>query len=128
MDATICTRILEAGGEITGKSVCENLCLWGASSSAATGKSPFSSQPGAQLLTSDLQDQSIMCTPRDTRQEVPRPEAVCSSLAVTVTLVSEVIKVIPPSGVSVPSIHSSSVGGSIRLVRSGTIHPFWRTS
>ncbi|KAK4694105.1 amidase, partial [Phenoliferia sp. Uapishka_3] len=36
-DATICTRILEAGGEILGKAVCENLCLWGASFSAATG-------------------------------------------------------------------------------------------
>ncbi|KAL8283253.1 hypothetical protein RQP46_006031 [Phenoliferia psychrophenolica] len=38
-DATICTRILESGGEITGKAVCENLCLWGASSSAASGGS-----------------------------------------------------------------------------------------
>lgn len=37
-DATIVTRILEAGGIINGKAVCENLSLWGVSCSAATGK------------------------------------------------------------------------------------------
>ncbi|WWC57819.1 uncharacterized protein I303_100354 [Kwoniella dejecticola CBS 10117] len=36
-DATIVTRILEAGGKITGKAVCENLSLWGVSCSANTG-------------------------------------------------------------------------------------------
>jgi len=36
-DATLVTRILAAGGEITGKAVCENLCLSGASHTAATG-------------------------------------------------------------------------------------------
>ena len=36
-DATIATRILEAGGIIVGKSVCENLSLWGVSNSSATG-------------------------------------------------------------------------------------------
>jgi amidase len=43
-DATITTRILEAGGVITGKGVCENLCLWGLSNSAATGESSRSSK------------------------------------------------------------------------------------
>jgi Asp-tRNA(Asn)/Glu-tRNA(Gln) amidotransferase A subunit family amidase len=38
-DATVVTRILEAGGEITGKAVCENLSLWGVSCSSSTGMS-----------------------------------------------------------------------------------------
>src|ERR1700761_4595128 len=37
-DATVVTRILEAGGHITGKAVCENMCHSGTSHSAATGK------------------------------------------------------------------------------------------
>jgi len=37
VDATVVTRILEAGGEIVGKSVCEDLCFSGASHTAATG-------------------------------------------------------------------------------------------
>ncbi|WWC67121.1 uncharacterized protein I206_101028 [Kwoniella pini CBS 10737] len=36
-DATIVTRILDAGGNITGKAVCENLSIWGVSCSANTG-------------------------------------------------------------------------------------------
>ncbi|KAJ3784285.1 amidase signature enzyme [Lentinula aff. detonsa] len=36
-DATVVTRILEAGGTITGKAVCENLSLGATSFSAATG-------------------------------------------------------------------------------------------
>jgi len=36
-DATIVTRILDAGGTILGKAVCENLCLSGGSHTAATG-------------------------------------------------------------------------------------------
>ncbi|KAK5018093.1 hypothetical protein LTR16_001816 [Cryomyces antarcticus] len=42
-DATVTTRILEAGGHITGKAVCENLCHSGTSHSAATGpvENPF---------------------------------------------------------------------------------------
>jgi amidase len=36
-DATIVTRILEAGGKVLGKSMCENMSLWGASGSASTG-------------------------------------------------------------------------------------------
>jgi hypothetical protein len=38
VDATIATRILQAGGEIKGKAVCENLSLWASSFSSATGE------------------------------------------------------------------------------------------
>lgn len=37
IDATVVTRILESGGEIAGKSACEDLCFSGASHTAATG-------------------------------------------------------------------------------------------
>jgi amidase len=37
IDATVVTRVLEAGGEITGKGVCENMCHSATSHSAATG-------------------------------------------------------------------------------------------
>ncbi|KAI5477157.1 hypothetical protein MNV49_006813 [Pseudohyphozyma bogoriensis] len=45
-DATIVTRILEAGGEITGKAVCENYSMFAASFSAATGKMDNAVAPG----------------------------------------------------------------------------------
>jgi amidase len=43
LDATVTTRILEAGGQILGKSVCENLCHSATSHSSGTGvvESPF---------------------------------------------------------------------------------------
>lgn len=37
IDATVVTRILEAGGEIVGKAACEDLCFSGASHTCATG-------------------------------------------------------------------------------------------
>ncbi|MBW2057293.1 MAG: amidase [Deltaproteobacteria bacterium] len=37
VDATIVTRILDAGGEIIGKAVCEDLCLTGGSHTSVTG-------------------------------------------------------------------------------------------
>ncbi|MDD9911223.1 MAG: amidase [Ahrensia sp.] len=37
IDATVVTRILEAGGTITGKSVCEHLCFSGGSHTSDTG-------------------------------------------------------------------------------------------
>lgn len=37
VDATIVTRILDAGGNIVGKAVCENLCVSGGSFTAVTG-------------------------------------------------------------------------------------------
>lgn len=36
-DATVVTRLLDAGAEITGKAACENLCLSGASFTSSTG-------------------------------------------------------------------------------------------
>jgi len=37
VDATVVSRILDAGGEIVGKAVCEDLCFSGASFTSATG-------------------------------------------------------------------------------------------
>ena len=37
VDATVVSRILDAGGYIVGKSVCEDLCCSGGSFTAATG-------------------------------------------------------------------------------------------
>ena len=37
VDATVVTRILDAGGHILGKAVCENLCFSGGSFTSATG-------------------------------------------------------------------------------------------
>ena len=37
IDATVVSRILDVGGNIVGKSVCENLCCSGGSFTAATG-------------------------------------------------------------------------------------------
>ena len=37
VDATVVTRILDAGGHILGKAVCENLCISGGSFTCATG-------------------------------------------------------------------------------------------
>src|SRR5271154_1205288 len=37
IDATVVTRILEAGGTVAGKAACEDLCFSGASHTAATG-------------------------------------------------------------------------------------------
>ena len=37
IDATVVSRILDAGGHVVGKAVCENLCCDGGSFTAATG-------------------------------------------------------------------------------------------
>lgn len=37
-DATVVTRVLEAGAIVSGKAVCENMSMWGVSTSAATGQ------------------------------------------------------------------------------------------
>ena len=37
VDATVVSRILEAGGHIVGKAVCENLCCDGGSFTSVTG-------------------------------------------------------------------------------------------
>ncbi|KXS99230.1 hypothetical protein AC578_6893 [Pseudocercospora eumusae] len=38
IDATVATRILDAGGLLTGKSACENACMEGVSDTSCTGK------------------------------------------------------------------------------------------
>jgi amidase len=46
IDATIVTRILDAGGEIVGKAVCESLCFSGGSHTADTGPTQNPRKPG----------------------------------------------------------------------------------
>ena len=46
VDATIVTRILDAGGTIVGKAHCEYFCLSGGSHTNATGPGPQSPQDG----------------------------------------------------------------------------------
>ncbi|MFB9950700.1 amidase [Rhizobium puerariae] len=46
VDATVVTRILDAGAEITGKSTCEYLCLSGNSSTSADGPVENPNAPG----------------------------------------------------------------------------------
>ncbi|KAI1343568.1 amidase signature domain-containing protein [Xylariaceae sp. FL0016] len=45
-DATLVTRILEAGGTVNGKAVCENMSSWAVSCSAATGPMSNIHAPG----------------------------------------------------------------------------------
>ncbi len=46
VDATVVTRILDAGGEIAGKAVCEYFCVSGTSSTSATGPVHNPRRPG----------------------------------------------------------------------------------
>ena len=46
MDATVVTRVLDAGGTITGKSVCEYFCLSGGSLTSASGVVQTPRNPG----------------------------------------------------------------------------------
>lgn len=48
-DATIVTRILDAGGEIVGKSTCENLCFSGSSFTSDTGPVPNPHDPARSV-------------------------------------------------------------------------------
>jgi amidase len=69
VDATVVTRVLDAGGEITGKAVCESLCLSGGSHLADTGpthnphkrgySSGGSSSGSAALVATGEADMSI---------------------------------------------------------------------
>lgn len=45
-DATVITRVLDAGGEILGKAVCENFCFSGGSHTSATGPVENPRKPG----------------------------------------------------------------------------------
>lgn len=69
IDATVVTRVLDAGGEIVGKAVCENLCFSGGSHTTATPavKNPYnqahttggSSSGSAALVASGEVDMAI---------------------------------------------------------------------
>jgi len=69
VDATVVTRVLEAGGTILGKAVCENLCLSSGSHTSASGivrnphdpaRSPGGSSSGcAALVASGAVDMAI---------------------------------------------------------------------
>jgi len=69
IDATVVTRILDAGGTILGKAVCENLCLSGGSHTTATGpvRNPHnekrstggSSSGSGALVASQIVDMAI---------------------------------------------------------------------
>ncbi|KAK8055987.1 amidase signature enzyme [Apiospora rasikravindrae] len=84
MDATIATRVLEAGAQITGKAVCENLSRGAVSVTAATGPvhNPFvrgysaggSSSGTAALVASGAVDLGIGC---DQGGSVRIPAAKC---------------------------------------------------
>ena len=71
VDATVVTRILDAGGRITGKAICESLCLSGGSFTSATGpvwhphdntKMTGGSSSGSAALVRGSNGQMITCT------------------------------------------------------------------
>ena len=71
LDATIATRIMDAGGTITGKATCENACLEGVSDTSCTGKvhNPYadnyscggSSSGSGRLVATGSVDMAIGC-------------------------------------------------------------------
>lgn len=71
VDATVATRIMDAGGIITGKAACENACLEGVSDTSVTGKvhNPYadgysaggSSSGSGRLVASGAVDLAIGC-------------------------------------------------------------------
>jgi amidase len=71
VDATVVTRVLDAGGIIVGKAVCENLCISGNSHTASTGpvRNPYdptrssggSSSGCAALVSAGEADMAIGC-------------------------------------------------------------------
>lgn len=111
-DATLVTRILEQGGIVTGKAVCENLSLWGVSCSAASGTSLCFCHLIPRLLDCYLK-LSSMCpndvsTPADAQVPCPTPTQRASPLAAR--------HPVPPS--SLPVVSSISVLAVTRAGRS----------
>ncbi|KXL48849.1 hypothetical protein M433DRAFT_150651 [Acidomyces richmondensis BFW] len=92
-DATIVTRILEQGGTITGKAVCENLSRGAVSVTAATGPvhNPYaygysaggSSSGTAALVASDSVDMGIGC---DQGGSIRIPASLCGLWGLKATL------------------------------------------
>ncbi|KAI1854892.1 hypothetical protein JX266_001010 [Neoarthrinium moseri] len=93
VDATVATRILEAGGTISGKAVCENLSRGAVSVSAATGPvhNPYahgytaggSSSGTAALVASGASDMGIGC---DQGGSIRIPAAMCGLWGMKATL------------------------------------------
>ena len=83
-DATVVTRLLDAGAEITGKAVCEFLCVSGGSATASSGvvRNPHnhdysaggSSSGSAALVASSEADMSLGC---DQAGSVRIPSSFC---------------------------------------------------
>lgn len=83
-DATVVTRLLDAGAEITGKAVCEFLCVSGASATASTGlvRNPHrhdysaggSSSGSAALVANGDVDMALGC---DQAGSVRIPSSFC---------------------------------------------------
>ncbi|KAK3117375.1 hypothetical protein LTR53_001289 [Teratosphaeriaceae sp. CCFEE 6253] len=84
LDATIATRIMDAGGLITGKSTCENACLEGVSDTSVTGKvhNPYadgyscggSSSGSGRLVATGSVDMAIGC---DQGGSIRIPASMC---------------------------------------------------
>jgi amidase len=84
LDATVATRIMDAGGVITGKAACENACLEGVSDTSVTGKvhNPFandyscggSSSGSGRLVATGSADMAIGC---DQGGSIRIPASMC---------------------------------------------------
>jgi amidase len=83
-DATIATRIMDAGATITGKAACENACFEGVSDTSCTGKvhNPYadnyscggSSSGSGRLVASGAVDMAIGC---DQGGSIRIPSSMC---------------------------------------------------
>lgn len=84
LDATIATRIMDAGATITGKATCENACMEGVSDTSVTGKvhNPYadnyscggSSSGSGRLVATGSVDMAIGC---DQGGSIRIPSSMC---------------------------------------------------
>jgi hypothetical protein len=86
-DATIVTRILESGGTIIGKAVCENLSLWGISVSSGTGEFPMQKQiphPNSPSIHPQFVASSHLLSQLTNRphQQCPRRRLLCRRILI----------------------------------------------
>ena len=92
-DATVVARLLDAGAEITGKSVCESFCMSFGSHTGDTGfvlnphdhtrTTGGSSSGSAALVASDVVDMAIGC---DEGGSIRVPSAFCGIVGLKPTL------------------------------------------